>query len=97
MKRSELIAALAKATGTDKKTAQSFLDALGEIIIQTLNEGGEVPLPGLGKFRTVRRKARRGRHPATGAQIDIPAKTVVKFFAAKQLRGTHGGGGGVDD
>jgi DNA-binding protein HU-beta len=40
-------------------------------------------VPGIGKLVLVNRKARVGRNPATGATIQIPAKTVVKFRVAK--------------
>lgn len=32
------------------------------------------------------RAARKGRNPASGAEIDIPAKRVPKFSAAKALK-----------
>jgi len=42
--------------------------------------------PGIGKLVLVKCKARVGRNPATGEQIKIPAKTVVKMRAvAKKL------------
>ena len=34
----------------------------------------------------VDRKARMGRNPATGEQIQIPAKRVLKFRIAKQAK-----------
>ena len=34
----------------------------------------------------VDRKARIGRNPATGAEIKIPAKRVLKFRIAKQAK-----------
>jgi DNA-binding protein HU-beta len=40
----------------------------------------------LGKLVLVNRKARIGRNPATGAQINIPAKRVVKFRVAKAAK-----------
>ena len=43
-------------------------------------------LPGLGKLIKVKRAARKGRNPATGAEIKIPAKTVVKFRLAKAAK-----------
>jgi DNA-binding protein HU-beta len=43
-------------------------------------------LPGIGKLVLVARKARIGRNPATGEQIQIPAKTVVKFRVAKAAK-----------
>ncbi|MDE3193496.1 MAG: HU family DNA-binding protein, partial [Chloroflexota bacterium] len=41
---------------------------------------------GLGKLVLVDRKARMGRNPATGEQIQIPAKRVLKFRIAKQAK-----------
>jgi DNA-binding protein HU-beta len=40
----------------------------------------------LGKLVLVNRKARMGRNPATGAEIKIPAKKVVKFRVAKACK-----------
>jgi DNA-binding protein HU-beta len=40
----------------------------------------------LGKLIKVKRPARMGRNPATGATIKIPAKTVVKFRVAKAAK-----------
>ena len=34
----------------------------------------------------VKRKARKGRNPATGEEIQIQAKTVVKFRVAKACK-----------
>jgi DNA-binding protein HU-beta len=33
-----------------------------------------------------KRKARMGRNPATGEEINIPAKTVVKARIVKQMK-----------
>ncbi len=43
-------------------------------------------LPGLGKLVLVNRKARKGRNPATGEEIQIPAKKVVRFRVAKAAK-----------
>jgi DNA-binding protein HU-beta len=43
-------------------------------------------IPGIGKLVLVNRKARLGRNPKTGEQIQIPAKTVVKFRIAKAAK-----------
>lgn len=86
MTRTELIQALAKQSGMEKKEAKQFLEALTTLVEKNIKKGGEVPLKGLGKFKVQRRKARMGRNPATGEAIKIPAKTVVKFTVAKALK-----------
>jgi DNA-binding protein HU-beta len=86
MTRTELIDDLATRTNMDKKDVKSFLEHLTSLIEDEIKKGGEVPLKGLGKFRVQNRKARVGRNPLTGAEIQIPAKTVVKFSLAKSLK-----------
>ena len=77
---------LANRTGMDKKDVKNFLLQLTSLIEDEIKKGGEVPMKGLGKFRVQNRKARVGRNPLTGAEIQIPAKTVVKFSISKTLK-----------
>jgi nucleoid DNA-binding protein len=86
MTRTEVIDSLATRTGMEKKEVKRFLECLTMLIEDTIRDGGEVPLKGLGKFKVHHRKARMGRNPLTGEEIQIPAKTVVKFTIAKALK-----------
>jgi DNA-binding protein HU-beta len=86
MNQAELITALSAAASLTKKEADGILKKLGEVVAAELIEGGEVTLPGLGKLHVERKEARKGRNPSTGAEIDIPAKNVPKFSAAKALK-----------
>lgn len=86
MTRTEVIEALATRTGMDKKDVKQFLEGLTSVVEDAIRQGGEVPLKGLGKFKVQHRKARIGRNPLTGEEIQIPAKTVAKFTVAKALK-----------
>ncbi len=86
MTRTELIQALADESELERRQAKVFLESLTTLVEKNIKKGGEVPLKGLGKFKVQKRKARMGRNPATGEAIKIPAKTVVKFTVAKQLK-----------
>jgi nucleoid DNA-binding protein len=86
MTRTEMIEAMANRTGMEKRDVKKFLDDLTGLVEDTIRQGGEVPLKGLGKFKVQHRKARTGRNPITGAEIQIPAKTVVKFTLARSLK-----------
>jgi DNA-binding protein HU-beta len=86
MTRTELIQALADEAEMEKRQAKVMLESLTALVEKNIRKGGEVPLKGLGKFKVQKRKARMGRNPATGEAIKIPAKTVVKFTVAKQLK-----------
>ena len=84
--KSQLLAVLAEKSGMAKKDVASFLETLANTAYAEVKTGGEFVLPGFGKMVKAKRKARVGRNPATGAEIQIPAKTVVKFRLAKAAK-----------
>ena len=79
--KSQVYATLAERTGLTKKQSRAFLDELATLAYQEADSG--FTIPGIGKLVLVDRAARMGRNPATGEQIHIPAKRVVKFRIAK--------------
>lgn len=81
MTKSQTIACLAEKTELTKAQVSQFLDELATLSYAEAKNG--FTLPGIGKLVLVHRNARMGRNPATGEQIHIPAKTVVKFRVAK--------------
>lgn len=86
MSKSQVLAALSEATGMSKKDVTTFMDKFVELAYSEVKKNGEFVIGGLGKLVKVHRAARMGRNPATGASIQIPAKTVVKFRVAKQAK-----------
>jgi len=86
MSKTAFMAELAEATGTNKKTAAAFVDAMGQIAYREAKKVGEFVIPGIGKLVKKQTKARTGRNPATGAEIQIPAKTVIRFRVAKAAK-----------
>ena len=79
--KSEIISGVAEAAGITKKQAVAALEGLVAMAYKGAKD--KFSLPGLGKLVLVNRAARKGRNPATGEIIDIPAKRVVKFRVAK--------------
>lgn len=86
MTKAQLMTALAEQTGLSKKEVVGLMDKLTDLAYKTVKKEGEFVLPGFGKLVRVDRKARMGRNPATGEQIHIPAKKVVKFRVAKAAK-----------
>jgi DNA-binding protein HU-beta len=82
--KSQVLGQLADKTGVSKKAAGLFIDELVKLAYKEAKNS--FTIPGLGKIVLVNRKARIGRNPATGAQIQIPAKRVVKFQVAKAAK-----------
>ena len=77
---------LAEKVGIDKKQSKGLLDELTAVIVKTLKKEGVLRLSGLGIFRKRKSKARMGRNPATGEKITIPARTRLRFTAAKAFK-----------
>ena len=86
MTKSQVVTALSEKSGMAKKEVVSFLDTLTALAYSEVKSNGEFVLPGFGKMVKVNRKARMGVNPATGAKIQIAAKTVAKFRLAKAAK-----------
>ena len=85
MNKGDLVNEVAKVVNTMKE-AQAALDCVFSSITKALKKKDTVTLVGFGTFKVGQRKARRGRNPQTGKEIDIKAKTVPKFVPGKALK-----------
>lgn len=88
MTKSQLLTELSEKAGLSKKEVSSVMDGLVELLYSEVKKNGEFTIPGVGKMVKKKRAARMGRNPATGEEIKIPAKTVVKFRVAKAAKDT---------
>ena len=84
MTKAAIVSHLADKTGMTKKDVAAFLEELAGLAYKEAKAGFTVP--GIGKLVMKKRKARKGRNPATGEAIRIPAKTVLKFRIAKAAK-----------
>lgn len=85
MNKAELIEAMASGSGLSKADSKKALDAFINSTTGALKKGDRLSLIGFGSFSISDRKARTGRNPRTGKEIQIPAKKVVKFKAGSEL------------
>lgn len=86
MTQSEVINHFAEKFGMKRAQAKELFDELGALAANEVKNNGEFVLPGFGKLVLSERKAREGRNPATGATIQIPAKTTLKFRLGKAMK-----------
>jgi DNA-binding protein HU-beta len=85
MNKGDLVNEVSKIVKT-KKDAQAVVGCVLSSISKALEDGDSVSLVGFGTFKVAERKARKGRNPQTGEEIDIPASKVPKFVAGKALK-----------
>ncbi len=87
MTKAELVAAMAKASGESKVSAERALNAFLDGVFDSLKRGRRVTIGGFGTFMVSRRAARNGRNPRTGKVIRIPAARVPRFKPSRSLKG----------
>jgi DNA-binding protein HU-beta len=85
MNKGDLINEVAKVVST-KKEAQEAVDCVISSITKALKKGDAVTLVGFGTFKVTKRKARKGRNPQTGEEINIKASKAPKFTPGKSLK-----------
>lgn len=92
MNKSEMADKLASKADITKAKATEIIDIIfstepGEgIIAVELDAGRKVSISGFGAFSTRSRSARKGRNPATGEEITIPARKYAHFSPSKGLK-----------
>ena len=86
MGKTDFIRVIALRTGMTDEAAREFVGAALTTIIEALQRGEPVTLPGFGRFEGHERSARTGRHPRSGETLSIPAATLPRFHAGKQLK-----------
>ena len=86
MTKAELIAKVAKKTGSSQAMTGGVIDATLAEIRGLLGEGGSISFTGFGSFSVAKRAKRKGRNPQTGQEMVIPASKVARFRPGKGLK-----------
>lgn len=86
MTKHEFVKAIAQKMESTQKNAEKALDAIIDVIVDTLAKGEEIKLVGFGSFEIKERAERLGRNPQTGEEVKIPAKKVPVFKFGKQIK-----------
>ena len=86
MTKQEFVDQVSSSSGLGKKEAGDAVDAVLNVIQETLSRGGEISFTGFGKFSVADRGARQGVNPQTGERIQIAASRVPRFSAGSALK-----------
>ena len=86
MTKAELVAIMAKTSGSPKTAAEKAMNTLLASIFDSLRRGRRVTISGFGTFVVTRRAARNGRDPRTGREITIPTVKVPRFRPSRTLK-----------
>jgi len=72
--------------GFPRSEAAEVVEAVLEVLKETLCQGEKVQIVGLGSFQTRKKHERMGRNPKTGEEITIPSRRVLTFKASRILK-----------
>lgn len=86
MNKTDMITAVAGKACMTKKNAEQAINAVFEVISDSLAQGDKVQIIGFGTFEVRQRKAREGRNPRNNEPIKIEASKTPAFKAGKQLK-----------
>jgi DNA-binding protein HU-beta len=86
LNRTELVAAVAAASGQSQVAVNGVLDSLFDTLATSVKEGTKVTIPGWLAVERTHRAARAGRNPSTGEAIEIKAGYGVKVSAGSKLK-----------
>ena len=86
MTKAQFAAKLAEKLKVSKAESGRIVEEVTGLLTSALKKGDRVRFPGFGTFRVSKRKARIARNPQTGEPVRVPARTVPRFTAAKELK-----------
>lgn len=72
--------------GLSKNQSRQVVEAMLEMIKDTLSEGEDLLISGFGKFVVKHKRPRRGRNPQTKEDLQLRARKVVVFKTSGVLR-----------
>ncbi|MFH2064321.1 MAG: integration host factor subunit alpha [Pseudomonadota bacterium] len=72
--------------GFPMKKSVELVEDLLELMKKNLSEGDDILISGFGKFSVKQKMERKGRNPATGDDLTLPARKIVTFKCSSVLR-----------
>lgn len=86
MNKKELIGKVADKTGLSKKDVEASFTQIFETIKEALGQEMKIAIKGFGTFSVKKRAEKKGRHPKTGEELLISARSVPAFSAGSDLK-----------
>lgn len=86
MTKIEIVTNVYEKLGFSKRECADIVDKFFEVIKETLAAGENVKISGFGNFIVKKKKARRGRNPQTGDEIEIAKRDVLNYRLSQVLK-----------
>jgi integration host factor subunit alpha len=86
MTKAEIVERVYERVGFSKKEAADIVELVFDLMKETLEHGEKIKVSGFGNFVVKEKKARRGRNPQTGEEIEIAPRRVLTFRPSQTLK-----------
>ncbi|MDY6857138.1 MAG: integration host factor subunit alpha [Thermodesulfobacteriota bacterium] len=86
MTKADIVESVYGKVGISQKESAEIVEMVLDIVKKTLEEGETVKISGFGNFSVREKRARRGRNPQTGEEIEITARRVLTFKPSQVLK-----------
>jgi integration host factor subunit alpha len=86
MTKADIVEEVYQKVGFSKKESAEIVDVVFDIIKSTLERSENIKISGFGSFIVRRKRARRGRNPQTGEEIEITTRNVLTFKPSLVLK-----------
>ncbi len=86
MTKADIVSSVYEKVGFSKKEAVRVVETLFDIVKDSLERGEKVKISGFGNFVVRRKRARRGRNPQTGDDIEISPRKILSFRPSQVLK-----------
>lgn len=68
------------------RETEAYIEAIRDAVIEAMQDGDEIAIPGFVKFSVADQKERVSRNPRTGELVNVPAKKKVKVKILEKLK-----------
>ena len=91
MTKADIIEGVYEKVGFSKKESAEIVELVFDTVKETLERGDKIKISGFGNFQVRHKKARVGRNPQTGKEIEISARRVLTFRPSQVLKASLNG------
>ncbi len=88
MTKVDIIENIYEKVGFSKKEVAKIVESVFDIIKQNLQKEDKIKISGFGNFVIRKKRARRGRNPQTGSDIEISARRILTFKPSQVMKGS---------
>jgi len=86
MTKADIVSSVYEKVGFSKKEAVQVVETIFDILKEALEREEKVKISGFGNFVVRSKRARRGRNPQTGDDIEISRRKILTFKPSQVLK-----------